>query len=121
MVWNGIERRKRVRVVLLCKVKVIYSSRVFFAHTKDIAEGGVKIVLKEKLEPHSDVELEIKIGIKKTVKCKGEVRWVSEIAESTEKARLFEAGIRFSQISDSDRQYIKMVVDETLDLEKRVK
>ena len=119
MAWNGIERRKRVRLVFLCKVKVVYSSQLFFAHTKDIAEGGVRIVLKEELKPYSEVELQIKIGTKKIINCKGEVRWVKKNVESTEKqSQLFNAGIEFTEISASDRQYIKTVVAETLALEK---
>ena len=119
MVWDGIERRRRARVVFLCKVKVISSSQVFFAHTKDISEDGVKIVLTEALEPRSDVELHIKIETKKVIKCKGAVIWVDKAAESIEKgSTLFNAGIQFTQIDNSDRRYIAMIVAEKLALEQ---
>jgi len=120
MAWNGSERRNFVRIVILCKVRVIANSRTFFSHTENIGEGGVKIVLREELEPRTMVELQIMISPEKTIKCMGEIRWVAKKMESIEKQySLFDLGVHFTEIDDSDRLYIRKLVVDTINLEKR--
>ncbi len=120
MIWNGAERRRFVRVVYLCKVKLIANSRMLFSHTENIGEGGVKIVLREKLEPDTLVELHIMMENNRIVKCKGKIRWAMKKAESRDKQpELFDVGVEFTEIDKADRLYIKMIVEKILALEKR--
>ena len=49
MVWEGSERRNFIRAVFPCKILVGSPVRLFASHTEDIGEGGIRVLLEERL------------------------------------------------------------------------
>jgi len=120
MVWEGEEKRKFARVIFPCRIVIGSPIRLLVSHTENIGEGGIRVILEEKLSVHTMVGLEIYVEKEKPIKCKGKVRWIGEkINPIARESLLFDTGIEFVGISESDRQYIKKLVDTVLAQEKK--
>ncbi|MCM8773948.1 MAG: PilZ domain-containing protein [Candidatus Omnitrophica bacterium] len=112
MSWNGKEKRIFPRANFPCKITVGSKDIYFNSHTENIGEGGVKVILEEKLKRAMPVNLELILGEDKKIICKGEVVWVEErVNPLSGKASLFDTGIQFLDMSENDRNYIKKLVD----------
>jgi len=103
--WEGAERRKhaRIRKKLVVYYRIITHPRIRNrCRTIDISEGGMKLLLNEKLD--KGAMLEIKITIPRSgrnVEVEGGVAWAEEVSERDAFGRrLFYAGIKFSAIND---------------------
>jgi len=119
--WDGMERRRHAR---LRRKLIVYYRIITRPHIKnrcrtvDISEGGMKLLLNEKLD--KGVMLEIKISIPKSgknVEVEGDVAWAEEISERDAFGRrLFYAGIKFSAINDPDGsslvEYIRSLTEK---------
>jgi len=119
MSWDGIEKRKLLRVNFNCRI-VIYGPEKDTIDTvaNNISEGGIGFTLTRKLEISSIVGLEIYGVQEKPIVCKGIVRWVKSIESSHWRGRfLFNTGIQFYQIKDKDLLTVKNLV-ESIAIEK---
>ncbi len=103
--WEGPDRRKHVRFKkkLVVYYRIIRDTRANNrCRTIDISEGGMKLLLNEKLDKNA--VLCLKIAIPKpgnSVDVKGEVAWTEEVSEKDAFGRrLFYAGIKFSATND---------------------
>jgi len=120
MVWEGQEKRRFSRAVFPCRVVVGSPIRLLVSHTENIGEGGVRVFLEEKLEPLTVVGLELYLEKERPIRCKGKVVWVQDKVNPIKKQPLlFDTGIEFIGIDNSDRQYIKNLVDTILAQEKK--
>ncbi len=108
------ERRKFCRLNFICKVTAVFGERVlvFNSHTEDLGEGGVRVVLEEKLHVSTQVEVSLFLTDKEVpVNCMGEVTWVREILPVNLGPRFFHTGIKFLDITGSDQEIIKRTLE----------
>lgn len=109
------ERRRFPRAELPCKIVVDSLNKLFATHTVNISEGGIRVVLRSKIEPLSLVNMELMLENETRISCKGKVAWVLERDDPAEKgARLYDTGIGFQEISDRDRIKLKEMIDKIL-------
>jgi len=114
--WDGPERRRhaRFRKKLAIRYHVIKHSRIKNrCRSIDISEGGMKLLLSEKLDKGTMLEIQIRIpNSGKNIDAEGCVAWAEEITKRDAFGRrLFYAGIKFSAINEPDGssllEYIK--------------
>jgi len=108
MNWDGRERRRAIRVKFPYTIIINTSGGdVVFTYTEDIGANGVKVVIRQRLEVNSPLELKIYIE-EEPLLCKGRVAWVREReSRYLEGTVLFDTGIEFSQIGEEERALIK--------------
>jgi c-di-GMP-binding flagellar brake protein YcgR len=122
MAWEGQERRQFPRAVFPCKIVVSSPIRLITSHTENISEGGIRVMLEERLAPHSPVGIELFFEKAKPIKCKGKIAWVRERLNPLEReATMYDTGVRFVDISDKDREYIKTLVGALIEQGKEDK
>ena len=122
MNWEGQERRRFPRAVFPCKIILSSPIRLFSSHTENISEGGVRVLLENKLELFTTVGLEIFLEKERPIKCKGRVVWVIEKVNPLKRECLmFDTGIEFSEISNQDREYIRNLITTILSQRKEEK
>ena len=115
MTWGFKERRKFPRATFTCKIVVALTGQTLIAQTKNISAGGVRIAIEERLNQSDTIDLELFPTKEKSIKCKGRVCWATEIINPMESiASMFDVGVEFMDISDTDREYIKEMVDKLL-------
>ena len=103
------ERRLSPRAKIDCKISVISDFRiiVFNAEVKNIGEGGIRVFLKENLDPKTKLDIEIFLPDKGfPIKCKGELIWINEQVIDRDE-HVFDAGIKFTAISEEQKARIK--------------
>jgi c-di-GMP-binding flagellar brake protein YcgR len=111
MVWEGEEKRKFPRGIFLCKIAMSSTSRWLVTHTENISSGGVRVILEEKVNPFTNVELEIFFEKEKSTKFKGKVAWSRTIVNPIEnEPLLYDTGIQFAPIDANTREYINRLV-----------
>lgn len=103
--WSGKERRKHVRFKNTMEIHYVVKKKPFLsknARTEDISEGGIRIVLGEKLAKGVILELRIPIpNLSRTQNVEGEVMWSEELQEKHPSGkRLFASGIKFRALED---------------------
>jgi len=106
------ERRKFPRINIACNVTVIFGERLllFNAHADNLGNGGLRVILEERLHIGTLVELELFLaGNQKPLKCKGEVSWIKEKSSAGHKS-FFNTGIKFVELNDSVREEIKKLI-----------
>jgi len=112
-----IEKRKFPRADITCKISTVFGERllVFEVHTENIGEGGIRVILGEKLNIPTAVDLELFLENKEVpIRSKGEVVWAVEIKPEGIRPRLFDTGIKFTLIDDLNKETIKKVVNELI-------
>lgn len=115
MTWGFKERRKFPRATFPCKIVVQFSNRQLVSQTKNISAGGLRVSLEERIERYETVDLELFLKKESPIKCKGRITWVIEIINPMENCpTMFDVGVEFMDISDTDREYIKEMVDMLL-------
>jgi len=119
MVWEGQEKRRYPRARFLCRITVASPRRLLASHTENIGEGGLRVILEEKLVLRTEVGLEIFVEKERPIKCRGRIVWVAESINPIEgKPLLFDTGIEFIEMNDTAKQYISKLVDKILAQEK---
>lgn len=106
--WDGRERRRYARFKKMLEVTYTVersreaSANLKSAKTVDISEGGVKLLLGEKLAKGTLLNLEIELADSKKISAaKGEVVWSGGLREGDASGkRLFHSGIRFVSVSE---------------------
>ncbi len=109
-----IDKRQFPRANITCKISTVFGERilVFNSHTENIGVGGIMTILEEKLRISTVLNLELLLLSKELpLKCTGQVIWVKELNPPEIKPRLFNTGIQFLEIEDSDREEIKTFVN----------
>lgn len=109
-----IEKRRFPRTNFICKISTVFAERllIFNTHTENIGEMGVRVILKDKLRVSTQLDLEIYLPNKeKPIRCKGEIAWAEELKPAEKEPRLFDTGIKFLEISNSDKEDLKKLVD----------
>ncbi|MFH1784515.1 MAG: PilZ domain-containing protein [bacterium] len=102
------ERRKFVRLQKPVEVKYKFaseSSKDEETKTRDISEGGVRIMMNTKILPGNIIDLEIILpDTAEPIKALGETVWEEEFLEGRNLA--YEIGVKFIKISPKDREKI---------------
>ena len=98
--WSGRERRRHVRFKDKLEVSYTVTKKAKIknnAYTVDISEGGLKILIDEKLGKRSILELIIILPTSgRSAKAEGEVLWSEEFKGADPSGRrLFYHGIKF--------------------------
>jgi c-di-GMP-binding flagellar brake protein YcgR len=112
MAWNNPERRQFVRVNFPCRI-VLHKPQEHIISTKvkDVSTGGIRIVIAEKLETSSLVNLTIYGLAKRPITCRGRIKWAFSRKNSKDNnSYLFDTGIEFHKINDQDLKKIKSIV-----------
>ncbi len=103
------ERRLFRRSKIICNITVTPVLKIvaFNARLENMGEGGIRIVLKERLDIATQLDIEISpLDEKKSIRCKGEVIWVNK--KSIDESDLsFDTGIKFVNISEEGRAKIR--------------
>jgi len=119
-----IEKRKFPRVNITCKISVTFADRllVFNTHTENISAAGIRIILQEKLNISTMLDIELfLLGKEIPIRSKGRVVWADEITPVGIRHRLFDTGIEFIEINDYNREEIIKFVADLLAQERRDK
>ena len=86
------EDRKAEENRVHIKVQSGDGEKTFYALTKDISSGGMKILTDENLEVGTEMEIELSLSrIHKIVNVRGAVRWTNSLYDGG----LFEVGMEF--------------------------
>ncbi len=117
---NFKEKRKYKRVEGIFKVIVDFTPSVpikFSCHSSDISEGGIRIQSTKNPATGSSVLImfELPNHTTKKLAMRGVVVWTSEIIQPELKlgrSYLYEAGIKFTDLNEDDREAIRSFVDE---------
>ena len=112
MMWNGAEKRRFPRANITCRIIVYFPyERSITSRTENIGCGGLRVMLKEDLHISSIVGLEIFLDSGKIIKCKGKVVWKLEVkGHSSKDEPLYDFGIEFLSIKDSDKEGLNKLV-----------
>ena len=105
-----IEKRKHPRVIVNWPVVVNIPRGWLEGEVKDISVGGVCILCPEEPAHEDDFRMLLKPSEQKALSVIGEKVWsdTMDIGYGT----VFGIGIRFTYISEADRQYIANIVEE---------
>ncbi len=112
-----IDRRKFPRASLGCKITLVFGERllIFDTFTENVSEGGVGVILNEKL--HVPTELTVELFApdrERPIEAKGEVVWLKEVSSSADAPQLFDTGIKFTKINSADQTYLRNLVKKLL-------
>lgn len=102
-----VERRASCRINVACKISLRLGEKnvALNCHTENLSTGGIMVIIEESIAPSTVVDLELLLWEKeKPIKCKGQVAWFNEISPEQAKPRLFNTGIEFIDMSDSDKE-----------------
>ena len=113
--WDGVDRRRFRRAEYPCLItlrKNTVPAQALLTHTEDISVLGVRVIIRQKIEIMTEVDLEI--DLKDTlpiVFSRGKVRWVGELAsKEKEKPLRYDTGIEFIAIKDQDKERIQNII-----------
>ena len=99
------ERRKLVRLDTSVKVNYRILTAVNLSSdsvSQDFSEGGIRIEVKEPIQPKTLLSLEIAVpGEKEPVRAKGEVIWMERYIKQLKP--VYEVGIKFLDIDVNER------------------
>lgn len=117
--YEGIEKRKFVRVRFPCKILVYnFPEHAISTHTENISAGGVRVIIGEKLEVGTFVNIEVHLKENK-IACKGKIAWVVDKKSPYRKGVFYhDTGIEFFEINDEDRNLINVTIEKMLCPEK---
>jgi len=117
--WQGIDRRRFPRANYQCMVTVRKkgSPHTFRTQTENLGAGGVCVVLDNRLEIFSTVDLIITLeNCTPPVKCMGTVVWTVKKRDPKKvKPQLYDIGVEFSNIVPDDRVKIDKLVEKLIE------
>lgn len=120
----AIEKRAFPRANISCKISTVFGERllVFNSHTENISAGGIRVIIEEKIAYSTIVDLELfLLDREKPLKCKGRIVWANEMKPTKINPRLFNTGIQFIEISNSDQEEIKKLVGNIISQDTQVR
>ncbi|MBL7085301.1 MAG: PilZ domain-containing protein [Candidatus Omnitrophica bacterium] len=114
--WDGVDRRRSLRAEYPCLItlrKTTVPMQAILTHTEDISLVGVRVIIGKKIEPLSEVDLEIDLmDTLPTIISKGQIRWVKEIPSRRKgKASHYDTGIQFIALKPTYRKRIERIVE----------
>lgn len=114
--WGEKERRSSPRIVLPCMISITPIEGEEFlvlAHTENISEKGVYIVLQREIPKSAEINLEINLlNSQERVICKGEVvRCEKKTPVKGSSLVFYGLGIVFQKISDEDKSRLRLIVE----------
>ncbi len=111
-----IERRAYPRAYLDYSVDVCFDLRIFSVYSElvNISAGGMRVLIEEKVDVATPVEIKLTPPSAEPIKCKGEVVWLKERPLTGLKRTVFDMGIKFSEITPIDKERIRNAVDANL-------
>ena len=124
--WDGVNRRNFPRAEYPCLITVRKNTapvQAVLTHTEDLSINGVRVLIREKIELQSEVDLEIDLkDTLATVLSKGIVKWVQEIPPHKENTSVHhDTGIEFIGLKAEDESRIKAIIDHLLSAENNTK
>jgi c-di-GMP-binding flagellar brake protein YcgR len=113
MEWDGVNRRRFIRVVFPYTVHIkLIDGQKISTYTEDISMGGIKVVINQKPKVNSWVNLEIFIDTKPLV-CSGKISWITEKPNPLlEDKQFYEVGIEFCELTKEQNYRLKEYVAE---------
>lgn len=119
------ERRRYIRLNTSVEVKytVIGKPGTIRVFSKNISAGGICIIIEEKLEKDTPLQLEIVIpDLKEPIRALGRVVWQRRVEPADEQSRTYlDTGIEFTGISNFDLFNINRYVLENVDTREQDK
>ena len=112
MGYDISEKRRSCRAAFRCKIIVNAFGKEFISHTENTSKGGIKVLLEEGLQHEANVGLKLYVVRYSPIECEGRIVWVKEIVDPIEgRPLMYNTGIMFTSINESDRDYINDLVD----------
>ena len=110
-----IERRRFPRLITSADVEYTILEKKPLQEkdtvSKNISAGGICLIVYEKIEPGSILDLKIRLeDINYVALVKGRVVWNSYFTFDADKKARYDLGIEFIEINESDRQKISKYV-----------
>jgi c-di-GMP-binding flagellar brake protein YcgR len=80
--------------------------------SKDISQGGIRLILREGVSPGDVLDLEITLGGGKIVRVKGRVVWVDrfEILGGNKDEVRYEGGVQFVEMSEDVQKELERFI-----------
>lgn len=113
--WSGINRRKFPRANYPCVISVKRKDQddSVSAKTENIGIGGICVMLPKDLGIFAPVEIQLDLmDGQPVIRCDGAIVWV--VAKKTDKNKIFDTGIEFTDIKRKDAMRINDVVEKIL-------
>ncbi|MFH0838947.1 MAG: PilZ domain-containing protein [Candidatus Omnitrophota bacterium] len=111
--WFGEEKRNAPRFKVKLDIMYTIPENPGYRNTcpsNDISTSGIQLTLREKLEKDTIIALELDLpheDSKKKITAKGQVVWTKESPYPNEEGlRIFNAGIKFIQINETDEKFL---------------
>ncbi|MFA5008147.1 MAG: PilZ domain-containing protein [Candidatus Omnitrophota bacterium] len=119
MYYDGVEKRKFIRVRFPCKILMYnFPEHTISTHTENISAGGVRVIIEEKIEIGAFVGIEVHLNENK-IACKGKIVWVVDKKSPYRKGVFYhDTGIEFYEIGSQDRSTINAAIEKMLCSEK---
>ena len=110
------ERRRFHRLRIGCKITVHSGKHdmVLTSCTENIAEGGIRVYLKNNLDIGTITELELFLSEARPLHCKGRVIWSMALQSGDPEHRFFDIGIEFLDLTHADKEAINKLLDNLL-------
>ena len=111
MIWDGIERRRFVRVAFSFPAGISVDKQTMIsACAEEISEGGIKVTTAEGVQASTIVDLEIHLG-EKPITCKGKIVRVRKIeSKHLKHGIVYDIGIEFKDMKEKDKETVRSVV-----------
>ncbi len=111
------ERRRFPRVAYPCKINISTEEgeEEFRLHTENISSGGTRVILREKLDINTPIQVTLAIWDRE-IKTKGRVVWVIDINQpGSDTATLFDTGVEFTQLNQEQREMLSRLVAQVFE------
>jgi c-di-GMP-binding flagellar brake protein YcgR len=116
------ERRRFPRAYFPCKV-IIRAPYLhnFTTHTENISCTGMRFISEENISLGSIISIRLAVDKEKVIGCKGRVIWSLSVKNPlTDKKVVFDLGVEFFDIKDSDRAFIRELVSKIIEEKPQV-
>lgn len=105
----GEQRRLSFRIKIEWPVRLKTRKGLVEGKTRDLSAGGAHIRCKEYLELNEPVQMTIEAPERKPIELAAVVVW-SDSKDESNRPRII--GVKFTEISEADRQYLEQVALE---------
>ena len=117
---NSSERRKFLRALFPCKIKISSQGHLLISHTENISIGGIRIMTHENLRYIQRVGIELSISKDKKIECEGRIAWVTEkLSPLDGEPVMFDTGIEFVDLSEDNKKQLEAMINKILSDEQK--
>lgn len=110
MAYSGAERRQFPRANVACRLVISASNISMDVRTENIGPGGIRVLLPHEIARDTLMCMELHAEEGKVVSCQGYIAWIM-IAKDAAGNKIYDTGIKFSNLSDEDRRYMCELVE----------